>query len=241
MGLIGIAQPTYLPWLGYFDAIDQVDEFVLLDDVQFERHSWQQRNRVKGPQGEVLLVVPVKRTGLETRLCDAEIANIREVAKHRRTVEQAYARADHRESVLDAIGPTMADPPLLLTDFTVGLIEAVMSLLGITTPLRRSSDLGVSGQKDGLVRSICDALDADAFLAAPGSRSYMEAGSAFADGAVTVRYHDFGCLPYEQLHGPFISHLSAIDAIMCVGQARTCDLMVAGRGQSKVSLAPGNE
>ena len=44
---VAISQPTYLPWLGYFDLIDQVDRFVVLDNVQFEKQSWQQRNRIK--------------------------------------------------------------------------------------------------------------------------------------------------------------------------------------------------
>lgn len=48
---VAIAQPTYLPWLGYFDLIDQVDAFVILDHVQFEKQSWQHRNRIKTPTG----------------------------------------------------------------------------------------------------------------------------------------------------------------------------------------------
>ena len=56
---VAISQPTYLPWLGYFDLIDQVDVFVLLDDVQFEKQSWQQRNRIKTPAGLQWLTVPV--------------------------------------------------------------------------------------------------------------------------------------------------------------------------------------
>jgi len=52
---IAIAQPTYLPWLGYFDLIDQVERFVVLDSVQFEKQSWQQRNRIKTPTGLQLI------------------------------------------------------------------------------------------------------------------------------------------------------------------------------------------
>ena len=60
---IAIAQPTYLPWLGYFDLIDQVDAFVFLDNVQFEKQSWQQRNRIKTPTGLQWLTVPVAFRG----------------------------------------------------------------------------------------------------------------------------------------------------------------------------------
>ena len=71
---IAISQPTYLPWLGYFDLIDQSDTFVLLDSVQFEKQSWQQRNRIKTPSGLLWLTVPVVFRGrLEQRIHEVEI------------------------------------------------------------------------------------------------------------------------------------------------------------------------
>jgi hypothetical protein len=229
MKTIGIAQPTYLPWLGYFDGMDQVDEFVLLDNVQFERHSWQHRNRVKGPQGVIQLVVPVRRSGLETLLCDAEIADTAQLVKHRKTIEQAYARAAHRAVLLDPFTSWVANPPERLVELTIGWIEVFRELLGIVTPVRLASALDVHGSKDDLVRSICETLGADAYLAAPGSRAYMETGTAFVDSAIRVQYHEFECVEYEQLHGPFLSHLSAADALMCLGTSGARDVMLAGR------------
>ena len=60
---VAISQPTYLPWIGYFDLIDQVDAFIFLDSVQFEKQSWQQRNRIKTPKGLQWLTVPVMFRG----------------------------------------------------------------------------------------------------------------------------------------------------------------------------------
>src|SRR4026209_1395866 len=88
-----IMQPTYLPWLGYFDLIDQSDVFVLLDTVQFEKQTWQQRNRVKTPQGIVWLTVPVLQD-LDNRIFEVEINNrVDWQRKHRGTIEQSYSRA----------------------------------------------------------------------------------------------------------------------------------------------------
>jgi hypothetical protein len=71
---LAIAQPTYLPWLGYFGLLDQVDQFVILDTVQFEKQSWQQRNRIKTPTGLQWLTVPVTFRGrLGQRIVDVEI------------------------------------------------------------------------------------------------------------------------------------------------------------------------
>ena len=56
---LAITQPTFLPWAGYFGLIDQVDEIVFLDDVQFEKRSWQSRNKIKFQDKELYLTVPV--------------------------------------------------------------------------------------------------------------------------------------------------------------------------------------
>jgi hypothetical protein len=60
--LCAIMQPTYFPWTGYFDLIDQSDKFVFLDDVQLVRRSWMVRNRIKTSQGPLFLSIPVRKT-----------------------------------------------------------------------------------------------------------------------------------------------------------------------------------
>ena len=88
-------QPTYLPWIGYFDLIDRVDCFVFLDSVQFDRRSWQQRNRVLTTQGPRWVTVPVKSKGRrDQRICDVEIDQSSEFGrKHLETLRHAYHRA----------------------------------------------------------------------------------------------------------------------------------------------------
>ncbi len=91
---IAITQPTYLPWLGYFDLIDQVDTFVVLDTVQFERQSWQHRNRIKTSTGLQWLTVPVVfRDLLGQKILEVEIRDIEFRRKHLRGIEVNYARA----------------------------------------------------------------------------------------------------------------------------------------------------
>ena len=225
---VAVMQPTYLPWLGYFDLMDQVDCFVLLDNVQFERHSWQQRNRIKTAQGESMLVVPVKRTGLETPIRLAEIADPGQLQKHVTTIRQAYARAPHIAALDAEFIEMYENPGPLLADFLIHLVQWLGKRLGIGTPVVRASDLEVHGRRDELVRAICDRLGATRYLATAGSHGYMQRGTAFDDGLVSVSYHQYVCQPYAQQHGGFIPYLSSIDAILNLGDdARKA--MVAGR------------
>ena len=91
---IAISQPTYLPWIGYLDLIDQVETFVLLDNVQFERQSWQHRNRIKTPSGLHWLTVPVLFRGRFGQLInEVEIRDIEFWRNHLRAIELNYRRA----------------------------------------------------------------------------------------------------------------------------------------------------
>ena len=75
MKTIAIAQPTFLPWMGWFDLADQVDALILLDDVAFSKQSWQQRNRIRTRNGLEFLIVPVKTSGrLGQKISDCELA-----------------------------------------------------------------------------------------------------------------------------------------------------------------------
>ena len=66
--LVGILQPSYLPWLGFFEQMAKVDIFVLYDDVQYDRRSWRNRNRIKNSQGVQWLSVPVMTKGKRAQL-----------------------------------------------------------------------------------------------------------------------------------------------------------------------------
>jgi len=89
-------QPTFLPWVGYFDLIDQADEFIFLDSVQFEKQSWQQRNRILGHSGLEWITVPVFSKGrLHQKICDVEIKTADFPTKQLRMISHHYAKAPY--------------------------------------------------------------------------------------------------------------------------------------------------
>src|ERR1700756_1701037 len=95
-GGVGIAQPRFLPWAGWFDLADQVDMLIVLDDVAFSKQSWQQRNRLRTPEGLSYVTVPVRTAGrLGQRIIDPELAGDGAIDKLIRTVAQNYSRAAH--------------------------------------------------------------------------------------------------------------------------------------------------
>src|SRR5712691_5783894 len=101
-----ISQPTFLPWLGWFDLADQADVMVILDDVQFSKQSWQQRNRIRTPAGLEFLTVPVKRR-LGQLIVDCELADRSFVGKMLKSVHANYARAPFFADAFDEFATTM--------------------------------------------------------------------------------------------------------------------------------------
>src|SRR5437763_192566 len=102
-----VLQPGYLPWLGFFDQLRRSDVVVYYDDVQYDKHGWRNRNRIKAPSGPQWLTVPVRHAGLGwPRIADVEIEPDTPWArKHLGTIQQYYARAPFTPRYL----PELAD------------------------------------------------------------------------------------------------------------------------------------
>lgn len=140
-----IMQPTYIPWIGYFDLMDSVDAFVFLDDVQWAKASWQVRNRIKTIQGELYLSISIKRTErtrLETQINEA-LLNDRETwrEKHIRSISLAYRKSDFFEQVFPLVVELLRAPLKTLGDFNINIIKTISEKIGIKTRFLRSSEL----------------------------------------------------------------------------------------------------
>ena len=234
---VAILQPSYLPWLGYFEQMDHVDRFVFLDDVQYTRSDWRNRNRVKTPRGPCWLTVPVRRLGLRQRICDAQIDyNAPWPEHHLNVLRENYRKARYFGEVIDLIAPRLLVRPPLLRDLNEGLVLELASYIGIKTETMRSSDLNVVDDDPNrrLVR-ICQLLGATEMYEGAAGVDYMDVGMFEAAG-VRIVFQHYQHPTYEQFFGPFVSHLSIVDLLFHHG-SRCRDVVVAGH--SKAAAAPG--
>ncbi len=222
-------QPTYLPWLGYFALIASADVFVFLDTVQFDRRSWQQRNRIKGPQGAVWLTIPVIAKGrADQKIIDVVIDPASNFAdKHIASLRHAYGKAPHFDAWSEMLFGHIAHGHARLADLDIALIEEIAGGLGFAPRFVRASTLSATGAKDGLLAAICAELDADRYLSPAGSAVYLGAGNALEAAGVSVEFSAFRHPVYPQRHGDFLEGLSVADALFMNG-AETADLVRAG-------------
>ena len=218
MTRLAIMQPTFLPWLGYFALIEQADVFVFLDDVQFSKQSWQSRNRLKGPEGEVLVSLPVARKPSKPLIKDAKLADTGFEVKLAKTVRSLLGRAPYGALVAEIVDQALTLRDQGLSAVNRAIIAAITGAAGIDTRLLLASETGVpGGEKSERLLALCRALGADAYLSPVGSYAYLAAGNPFAGSEVTLEFQHFAHPTYPQLFGPFQSHLSALDALAHVG------------------------
>jgi len=223
---VAIVQSSYIPWKGYFDLIRAVDEFILLDEVQFTKRDWRSRNRIKTKDGVAWLTIPVESKGkYEQRICDTVIASPGWSAHHWRTLCSAYARSEFFTTYAPAFETIYLAPPSdHLSVVNRALIEAICRALGITTPIRWSTDYDARAGRNTRLIDLCVAAGATMYLSGPAARSYVDE-HAFAAEGITVRFADYAGYPeYPQPYPPFEHAVSALDLLFCTGP-RALDYM----------------
>jgi hypothetical protein len=217
---VAIVQSSYIPWKGYFDLIRAVDEFVLLDDVQFTRRDWRTRNRIKTPNGLLWLTVPVQSKGRYfQRIQDTLVADDRWWERHWKSLCGSYARAPYfsvyTEPLADLYRPVASEERLSIVNHR--FLSGICRLLGITTPITWSSDYDAPPGRNERLVALCERAGASEYLSGPNARSYLDE-ALFARAGIRVRYADYTGYPeYPQVHPPFAHEVTVLDLLLHAG------------------------
>jgi hypothetical protein len=217
---LAIHQPHYAPWLGYFAKWAAADLFVFLDTVQYVKNGWQNRNRIKTPEGPRWLTVPV-RARLGTLIRDVIVDTSQPWgARHFAMLENAYGAAPwwvrHRDD-LEAFYWSDWDR---LSPVAVSSARWLADKLGIATPTRLASEMALpdDAQGDATARlvALCRSVGADTYLAGQNGALYMDVAQ-FAKAGITVQTQQYEHPVYAQEHGEFVPFLSALDLLLSHG------------------------
>jgi hypothetical protein len=237
MTRVAIMQPTYLPWMGYFDLIDQVDRFVLLDTVQFDKRSWQCRNRIRTAKSELeWLTVPAIVSGRRHQaIRDVEFADPRFLQRHVTSIRHAYTSAPFFAALVDQLEEVLrrgADSRHL-SALNEAIIVWLAGLLGIATPIVRASNLHIDGRRSDLLAMICQRLGATRYLSPPGSVGYLaDERGAFEKRGIAIEIQCFEHPVYQQNRPGFVSHASILDALFNLGPEETARSLRSGRREA---------
>ncbi|MBU3635539.1 WbqC family protein [Polynucleobacter sp. es-GGE-1] len=216
---IAIMQPTYLPWLGYFGLMKSVNKFVILDNVQFSKRSWQQRNRIKTRNGESWLTVPVKNSGIREQLIyEVEIDYSNKFPiNHIKSIQQNYSKHKFYCEYKEELACIYNANYKYLIDLNMALINFFRKILFIDCEIIYSSTLGCEGRNADLLAKICKKLLATKYISPPGSKDYLSKSNSFELAGIPVEYFQYSHPQYSQLYEDFIPYLSTLDLIFNCG------------------------
>jgi hypothetical protein len=215
-----IVQSNYIPWKGYFDLINLADELILLDDVQYTRRDWRNRNLIKTPAGLQWLTIPVEVKGkYHQEIRHTRISDRRWAHDHWASLLHNYTKAAGFRDYRDAIEPLYRDcREESLSEVNLRFIAAICSLLGIRTRITWSWEHPHGEGRNERLLSLCKSVAATRYLSGPSARGYLDEALFVSEG-VEVAWMDYGGYPeYGQLNGKFEHGVSVLDLIFNAGR-----------------------
>lgn len=214
--ILGIMQPYFVPYIGYWQLMNAVDKYVVYDDVNYIKGGWINRNRVLSADG--FQYFNVQMLGASPNKLINEVLvdhDERIIAKNVRKLENIYGRAPFYLDVMPIMERILKYNAKSIADYNVNSIEEIKNYLEIDTELVLSSIL----EKDNSLRgqdkvlAICKLMEADEYYNAIGGRE-LYSFEAFRAENVKLSFLKPGKVVYSQLRSEFIPDLSIIDVMM---------------------------
>jgi hypothetical protein len=216
---IVITQSNYIPWKGYFDTINMVDEFVVYDDMQYTKRDWRNRNQIKTPQGLLWLTIPVEVKGkFFQKINETFVSDKQWGEKHWKTLVTNYTKAPYFKQYKDVFEQLYKDETLdNITTINVSFIKAINTILGITTKITDSREFTLAEGKTERLVDICKKCQANTYYTGPAAKDYMDE-ALFEKEKIQIHYVDYSNYPiYPQLYGEFSHYVSILDLIFNTG------------------------
>lgn len=216
---VTIHQPEHIPWLGFFHKVNLADVYVVLDNVQYRRRYFQNRNKIRTKDGWQWLVVPlVKEERDELLIKDAKLSI--EARKRRednlQTIYCNYSKANFFKEYWEEFKNIYGGDYIFLSDLNTALLKFFFAKLGIRARIIFASTLGLKESKGDLMLEICRKLGASLYVSGVSGRDYLDF-QKFKDNAIEVAIQEFHHPIYRQIFEPFIPCLSVLDLLFNCG------------------------
>lgn len=219
MKKVAIVQSNYIPWKGYFDLINSVDEFILFDDMQYTRRDWRNRNKIKTSQGLIWLTIPVQVRGKYFQtIKETEISDQNWNQLHWKSILNNYVRADYFSDYREIFEDLYLNfNEKFLSNVNYRFLVKICNLLGIKTQISWSTDYVIVNGKTERLISLCKQAGATEYISGPAARDYMDE-DLFQQENIKLSYIEYCNYPeYRQIHPNFEHSVSIIDLLFNEG------------------------
>lgn len=219
MRIVSAHQPAYFPWLGYFHKLMVSDVFVIMDDVQYEKNSFINRNKILQRGDSVWLSVPViTKNHKKKTIRDMKVENRRWKRKHLMTVQQTYKKAPFFDEVMPIIESALSVDSDFLIDHTNHQLKTLLAYLGIETQIKFASELNICESKLDYVIELTQKTNGDIFVFGAQGKDYADT-QVLSGVGIRPHFQDYRHPAYEQCNQVFVPYMSVIDGMFCAGRA----------------------
>ena len=216
---IFISQSNYIPWKGFFDAMNTVDTFVVYDTMQFTRRDWRNRNLIKTKKGLIWLTIPVESKGKYfQKINEVKIADANWNKKHWQILKQHYSSAQCFNEMKSFIEELYLGCNFeYLSEINLHFLKRINEFLKIKTSIINNIQTDFSVEKNERLIKICEQFNATEYYTGSAAKAYLDE-SKFNSKAIDVHYFDYKNYPeHHQLFEPFNHQVSIIDLLFNEG------------------------
>jgi hypothetical protein len=216
---VGIHQPNFAPWLGYFYKIYESDVFIFLDDVQVQKKGASYSNRVTilGNGTTQYLTVPILKGEGYTNLNEATFFKGNWNIKAIKTIQANYGKANFFKRNFPFVEELFMFKTDYIAEFNINFITEICKKLDINVTFKRSSEFSVEKTSTDRLIALINSVDCDVYISGKGGDNYQE-HAKFEDANIDLVYSELPVFDYAQFNNEqFVKGLSILDAIFNVG------------------------
>jgi hypothetical protein len=212
---LAIMQPYFLPYIGYFQVIAAVDQFVVYDNIKYTKKGWINRNRLLSHGTDAVFSLPLKSDSDYLDVRDRELAAQFDRKKLLNQIEAAYRRAPEFESTFELVTRIVRYEDANLFRFILNSIVEICAYLEIGTEIRVSSTVNIDHdtKSQSKVIALCEALGATTYINASGGVD-LYSKSDFEERGIELNFLQSSPVEYQQFGAPFVPWLSIVDVLM---------------------------
>ncbi|RXA21944.1 hypothetical protein EQO05_01620 [Methanosarcina sp. MSH10X1] len=215
---IGVMQPYFLPYIGYWQLINSVDKFIVYNDFQFMKSGWINRNRILLNKKSFFITIPLKSGSYSLRISERFISNQyfdKDVDRLLQIIRLASRKAPYFKETMPVVERCLLYEEKNLSGFISNSIQLISEYLGITTEILFLSDLEIDPSLKGQERviEICKNFSATLYINAIGGFELYDSKSFESNG---IKLNFLKSIPnqYKQFNNEFIPNLSIVDVMM---------------------------
>jgi len=221
--IVTIHQPEHMPYFGFLDKVNKADVFVILDDVQFKKNNFQNRNQILTHNGPKWLSIPVQMKNVINKNINNRktIANWKET--YRNKLVHTYKKHAYFDETIEWIDEILLIQSNKLIDYNLAILKTMFKILNIKTEIIYASDLNIQTQKTQRLYDINKMLNATHYLAGQGAIDYLDV-DIFKD--IKILKHELTHPVYTQYDAStFTPFMSSLDFFMNIGTDKLSRLL----------------